>query len=230
MNRTTDYHCHILPGIDDGPATADESLALAGALAEAGFTTVCCTPHHIKGLYDTTPDEVRAGTRQLQEALVQTGIPLTLVPGLEYYADEFLPDLLAAPLLLPGDLLLVELPPRAERHLVAETLYGVVRRGITPLVAHPERCPLLADDGTAPQRRGIFSLFRSEPATAQRSLLQTLAGMGCAFQGNLGSFAGLYGDRVRQQARKFQAAGLYRCYGSDLHAIRHKWILNVSPE
>ena len=141
-----DYHCHILPGIDDGPAEMGESQEMARALSAAGFATVCCTPHRIRGVYETTSAQVRGATRQLQEALDEAGIPMNLVPGGEYYLDEFLLEHLAEPLLLPDNLFLVEVSSRVPAQFIIETLYQVIRKGLTPLIAHPERCELFAPD------------------------------------------------------------------------------------
>ena len=231
-----DYHCHILPGLDDGPAEMGESLEMGRALAAAGFATVCCTPHRIRGVYETTPAQVRDATRQLQVALDEVGIPLDLVQGGEYYLDEFLLEQLAEPLLLPDNLLLVEVSSHAPTQFLTETLYEVVRMGLTPLIAHPERCELFAPENAAQpavmqKLAGLFgSAFNAKHKTqtserADASLLAALRAMGCKFQGNLGSFAGLYGERVRRQAEDFRASGLYTHYGSDLHSIRHKDIL-----
>jgi protein-tyrosine phosphatase len=231
-----DYHCHILPGLDDGPAEMGESLEMARALAAAGFATVCCTPHRISGVYETTPEQVRAATRQLQAALDEAGIPLNLVPAGEYYLDEFLLEHLAEPLLLPDNLLLVEVSSRAHAQFLTETLYQVIRKGLTPLIAHPERCELFAPESAeqpvvVQKLLGLFgSAFNAghktrNPEREDASLLTALRALGCKFQGNLGSFAGLYGARVRRQAEYFRASGLYTHYGSDLHSIRHKGIL-----
>jgi len=234
----TDYHCHILPGIDDGPKEMRESLEMARSLAAAGFTSVCCTPHRIRGVYEATPTQVRDATRQLQSALDQAGISLNLVPGGEYYLDEFLLEHLADPLLLPDNLLLIEVPSRGHKQFISETLYQVIRKGLTPLIAHPERCELF-DSNIAPQPAVVQKLagffgyaFKSKHKTQnseidETSLLASLRVMGCKFQGNLGSFAGFYGAQARRQAEYFRASGLYTHYGSDLHAIRHKDILTM---
>jgi len=229
--QVTDYHCHLLHGIDDGPATLEESIAMAQELAEAGFASVCCTPHRIRGVYETTPDRVRRETRQLQQTLVMAGIPLKLIPGTEYYLDEYLLDLLDDPLLLPGNHLLVEIWPGCDPQLISETLGQVVSRGITPLIAHPERCELLS----VPERRtsswgtilgSVFKVFGREwdqisesdkVVPAEGSLLDSLLSLGCSFQGNLGSFSGHYGPQVQRRAELFREMGLYTHCGSDLH-------------
>src|SRR5665647_989200 len=93
-----DWHCHILPGLDDGPADIEKSLAMARLLAARGFATVYCTPHLIRGCYDATNDEVRRSLKELQQAITANGIPLALLAGREYYLDEFLPSALEDPL------------------------------------------------------------------------------------------------------------------------------------
>ena len=241
QNSLTDWHCHLLPSIDDGPSTVDEAVEMAGALADAGFTTVCCTPHHIKGVYDTTPAMVREATGRLQEQLARACIPLTLVPGIEYYLDEFLAGMLTEPLLLPGNLLLVDASPCCDQRFLTETLYTIVRKGITPLIAHPERNEVFSPAPIA-KESGLSRFLRFIAPGAHRKmkgpasdgsmvedapLFSCLKGMGCKFQGDIGSFAGLYGERVRRKAGFFRDAGLYSYYGSDLHSSRHKNILCV---
>jgi len=213
-----------------------ESLEMARALAMAGFTSVCCTPHRISGVYETTSAQVRAATRQLQVALNETGIPINLVPGCEYCVDEFLLENLSEPLLLPDNLLLVEVSSHTHPQFLSETLYQVIRKGLTPLIAHPERCELFASESAAQPTivqmlTGLLGFAFNAQMNAQNSeraetsLLALLRAMGCKFQGNLGSFAGFYGERVQRHAEDFRASGLYTHYGSDLHSIRHKGIL-----
>ena len=84
-----DYHCHILPAIDDGAVSIDESIAMAKSLSDFGYKTVCCTPHCIKGYYDITPQKVREATLMLQADLDNADIPLELWPGMEYMLDEY---------------------------------------------------------------------------------------------------------------------------------------------
>ncbi|NVN97823.1 MAG: phosphoesterase [Geobacteraceae bacterium] len=224
---TFDSHCHLLPGIDDGAATMEESLEMARVLVAAGFTTVCCTPHLIKGVYDSTSAEIRILTAELQNAIVQESIPLQLVAGAEYYLDEYLPDFLKDPLLLDeSHLLLVEIQNNADIKLVQDTFFRMKSSGLTPLIAHPERCRLLSLPEECDDRKGLMVRLLS-PFTARHSqtkepsLLSYLQSIGCQFQGDIGSFAGLYGDRVRAQANSFLQAGLYTHFGSDAHHSRH---------
>ena len=229
-----DWHCHILPGLDDGPKTADEALSMARSLSAAGFTRVCCTPHSSPGLYDNRPEGVKDATRLLQQQLDAEAVSITLHPAMEYWLDEFLiknPDEL---LLLPGRLLLVEIPQRSDREFVVDTLYQLIRKRITPLIAHPERCDLLYLPSQP--SAGLFSRIGrivkgsfagSRERETGSTLLKDLQMMGCSFQGNLGSFAGYYGEAIRSRAEGFLAGGIYTHFGSDLHSLRQSHILQV---
>jgi protein-tyrosine phosphatase len=228
-----DWHSHILPGIDDGAADLEQSIAMAQLLSVGGFTEVYCTPHLMRGCYEAAHDEVRRGVAELQEMVNSRGIPLKLHPGREYCLDEYLADYLKDPLPLGNSsLILVEIPPRITADMVRQLLYGVVRSGFTPVIAHPERCHLL-EPATARRKtgRGLLGGLKSLIARGggasrdqDRSdftgnpLLDYLRDLGCSFQGNLGSFCGFYGRQVQSAAEKLRSRGIYDRYGSDLHA------------
>lgn len=223
-----DWHCHILPAIDDGPETLAESLEMARLLAAAGFRRVHCTPHCILGRFDNRPFQVQRATAALQKELRHAGIPLLLSPGMEYSLDEYFPVLLDQPQTL-GDsrLLLVEVPRQASIELVMENVRLIIQRGLIPLLAHPERCDLLHSNVLFQQGRSFMRLVRrclmlkSDSATDDfypTSLLRDqLQGMGCLFQGNLLSFSGCYGRQVQKQVLANLDRGLYNCFGSDGH-------------
>lgn len=198
---------------------------MARALGKAGFATVYCTPHLIKGVYGAGNDEVRRGVWALQERLDREGIDVRLVPGREYFLDEFLADYLAEPLPL-GDtgLLLVELPRQAQEDMVKDALFRIRQKGFTPLIAHPERSRLLEPETAhTGGKRGLKGLFSRSPFTIHHSpdkhatLLSYLQEIGCQFQGNRGSFAGYYGERTRIAAERLREMGLYSFFGSDGH-------------
>lgn len=226
-----DWHSHILPGIDDGPDDIEQSVAMAAALAAAGFTTVYCTPHLMRGCYEAGNDAVRSGVAALQERLERKNIPLTLQPGREYCLDEYLLTYLKDPLPL-GDsrLILVEIPPRITADMVRQLMYAVVRSGFVPVIAHPERSHLLEPVTRQTGGRGLMSVLKNvisgsarnnvdEQTTASGNpLLDYLRDLGCSFQGNLGSFTGFYGRQVQSVAEDLRSRGVYDRYGSDLHA------------
>jgi protein-tyrosine phosphatase len=223
-NSTTDWHCHILPGIDDGPATIEESIEMARILSAAGFTTICCTPHLIKGVYEKSASEIKSLLGQLQEQLTSNSIQMQLLAGAEYYLDEYLHKLLDDPLPLGNSRqILVEIPNQAPIEFVKESCYRIKCSGFIPLIAHPERCTLLEPEPKASGKNGLLgSLFNSKLKSqnsklADGSLLAYLRDIDCRFQGNFGSFAGIYGSKVRDKARVFLQSDLYDCFGSDAH-------------
>jgi protein-tyrosine phosphatase len=135
-----DLHCHLLPDLDDGAITIDDSIVMAKLLADFGYTTVCCTPHCIKGYYDPTPQKVREATLMLQADLDNADIRLELRPGMEYMHDECFAEF-AADLLPLGEtkLILCEAPQQAHPRVVQEGLELIIEKGFVPLIAHPER-------------------------------------------------------------------------------------------
>lgn len=216
-----DYHCHLLPGLDDGARTLEDSVEMARLLATAGFREICCTPHHLRGVWDNTPQMVREATAALQLVLENEGIALKLHPCMEYYLDEFLPEILTTPLTLPNGSILVEFPANADPQMVQQGCFRLVSAGHKPLIAHPERT-LSFDDPTSPPGWGLRlpSFLRKKEAARVNPLLLYLRELGCAFQGNLGSHSGLYGPQVQSNLTKMVEAQLYTCWGSDGHNPR----------
>jgi protein-tyrosine phosphatase len=223
-----DYHCHLLPDLDDGAADMAEAVAMARILAESGFTEVCCTPHAIKGVYDSAPGKVRETVADLQRELDKADIDLTVTAGMEYYFDEFLLSRLRDPLrIVDTKLVLIESPIQANPEYLAESAYQVVLHGFTPLIAHPERCELF--ELPAIPKKGIMEWFKDRSSKLNGSntkpdsplLMDYLKSIGCLFQGNIGSFAGIYGQRVQKRAVQYLEGGRYHCLGSDTHSSRH---------
>ena len=225
QQRITDYHCHILPGLDDGPKQQAESIEMARLLAGVGYREVYCTPHLIKGMYEVTAEEVLQVRDKLQHELENEGIGITLLAGREYYLDEFLLDYISKPLLLEGtSSMMIEIPNNTSRDLVKETIFAVKRKGYTPLIAHPERCFLLEMVEREPQGAGKWKRWLSRGGAMnndnepENELLRYLKQLGCQFQGNLGSINGQYGGRVKASARSFEKTGVYTHAGTDAHS------------
>jgi protein-tyrosine phosphatase len=146
-----DLHCHILPGIDDGPATMDESVALARVLVDAGVNTVAATPHLREDHPDVVPTELAGRCEALAGELAKAGVGLKVVPAGEVdlgWALEASPEQLR--LVSYGqrgtDLLLEspygQAPPRFEEYLLESSALA----GYRILLAHPERCPAFQSD------------------------------------------------------------------------------------
>jgi len=218
IDLSIDWHCHLLPGLDDGPRTLDESLALARQLANAGVSTVHCTPHFIKGSYEYSPSEIHRAVHDLQSELDRHKIQLELRSGMEYLLDEFFTQQLSNPVPLgDSDLLLIEAYPTLPLEQLKEHIFTIARTGLRPLLAHPERNIQLAPREATPDG-WLAQLFRSETARKPGNAIDDLLGMGCLLQGNLGSLSGFYGRKIQKVASTFYRANLYHCFGSDSHS------------
>ena len=199
LNRGfVDIHCHLLPGLDDGPADEAESLKMARILASAGFSEVYCTPHMLRGAYHNPPAKISAAVADLQNALDMAQIPLTLHAGTEYYLDEFLLSYLEDPITIGDSLLLVEASYQVAPDFLLDSIYQIIRKKLIPILAHPERCDILDPD---------------------KDTVATLTTMGCLFQQNIGSFAGIYGEKVRLRALLYLEKGLTHFIATDAHQL-----------
>jgi protein-tyrosine phosphatase len=198
-----DLHCHPLPGIDDGVRTPEEGAALLVGLARVGFGTVVATPHVRTGVWDNrahTREAAMAALTPALDVLRARGEPLPelLLAG-EHMFDDVLRDLLAKgeALTYPGGgAALVEFPYEDIPMRVELQLWRMLRGGVRPVLAHPERY-----------------------APLQRSLdrLEELVGAGCHPLLDVMSLVGAYGRRAQETAERMLAMGAYTAACSDAH-------------
>lgn len=137
-----DIHCHILPGLDDGPQTLEESLSLCRAAANDGVRTIVATPHYKPGTYEWSGAEVLAAISRLSSAVAAAGINLRILPGAEVSVFPELSSQLKAggPLTLnQGIYFLVEFRPHSIPANSEAFLTSFLDAGLVPVIAHPER-------------------------------------------------------------------------------------------
>ncbi len=199
-----DCHCHILPGLDDGAQTLEDSVFLAGKLVEWGYQRAICTSHS-SFLYRNTPTTVTAACDKLRAELANRGIELELVPSMEYrFIPETWPAVRESNWLLPweGNHILVELPIHDSTKIgdiipLAEMRW-LMEQGYQPVLAHPERYLYL-----------------------QMEEYQAFKAAGVQFQRNLGTLEGMYGEAVCVRAEALDAEGMYEWVGTDLHKKKY---------
>jgi protein-tyrosine phosphatase len=147
--RSVDLHCHCLPGIDDGPQSVEDALALCRMLVNDGFTDVIATPHQL-GRYDGVnwAKDVRRAVAGLQGLLERERIPLSVYPGAEVRIDERIPRLLHSDHLLTladaKEFLLLELPLTLA--VGVEAVRKLLGEWPTLVLAHAERYTMLQRD------------------------------------------------------------------------------------
>jgi protein-tyrosine phosphatase len=138
-----DLHCHVLPGIDDGPTSLAESLALAQA-AQAGGTEVIVATPHVNWQWPNSARSITAGVDRVNAALGEAGIDVEVCVGAEIAMSK-LPDLpegeLRALRLGGGDSLLVECPLAMVAAPIDAIVFSLHQRGYRTVLAHPERSP-----------------------------------------------------------------------------------------
>lgn len=192
----TDWHCHILPGVDDGVQSMDESLQILAEYERLGVKEVWLTPHIMEDIPNTT-EKLRERFAELQ-AVYSGNVMLHL-------ASENMLDKLFEERLEKNDLL-----PIGEdgKHLLVETSYfnpplglhdilmRIKTKGYHPVLAHPERYLYMdADD------------------------YKQLKSMNTKFQLNLFSLHGIYGKEAQKRVQRLQKQGMYDFIGTDLHKI-----------
>jgi len=198
-----DLHCHILPGVDDGPPTLDETLALARAQVAAGVTRVLATPH-VTWDIPTTSGQVADGVAQVNAALAEAGLPLEVLPGGEIAVTRVADlddDELRALSLGGGPWLLVESPLTPSAAGFDNVLHHLQARGHRVVLAHPERCPA----------------FIREPER-----LAALVHAGMLTSITAGALVGRFGGTVERYAHELVRDGLVHNVASDAHDTRRR--------
>lgn len=137
-----DIHSHILPGVDDGAQTIEDSLAMAREAVDQGIRTIIATPHHKNGKYDTPKNIVLEKVAALQAEIVKEDIPLTVLVGQEVRINgDMIEDIEKGELLSLNETkyLFVEFPSGHVPRYAKQMLFDIQVAGFTPIIVHPER-------------------------------------------------------------------------------------------
>jgi protein-tyrosine phosphatase len=138
-----DLHCHILPGLDDGPSSLEEALEMCRIAVADGIRTIVATPHMLNGMFQVDRQAVLESVQEICRALRQESIPLQVLPGADVHLDQSVPACLEqGELVTLADLgrhLLLELPQDTVPEGVGELLFQIQLKGVTPIITHPER-------------------------------------------------------------------------------------------
>lgn len=200
-----DLHCHILPGLDDGAKTWEESLQMARIAYEDGIKTIVATPHVHNGTYEIKKEQILDATSELNCLLSKEKINIKILPGASIQVQEGLIEGLKSGELLTlndtGKYVLLELPHQSVPNII-NLILRLELAGIKPIITHPER-----------------NLEIQESP----SLLDGLCRRGCLLQTTAGSFLGSFGIKAKLCARSLlweKEAMLF--VATDAHSARKR--------
>lgn len=196
-----DIHSHILTGLDDGPKSIEESLAMLFQGAQAGIKVVFATPHLY--FYDRAkPTCLRASRKlaELSQKAQENQIDVRILLGFEIFLQPDLPwleDLQSLTLGQTGEYLLVELAIGQIPNFVEKTCFDLLLNGVTPILAHPER-----------------NLISS----SQLSVIERLVNQGVRLQIEAASLVGLSGKELKRASQLLLQKDLVSYLASDAHS------------
>ena len=202
-----DLHCHLLPGIDDGPDTLEQALELAQIAVSNGIQSAVVTPHVHPGRYENTAQSIAIEVEKFRDALAEANIDLNIAAAgevrlsaeiLAMFAQQQLPFL--------GEwqgqqVMLLELPHSHVPPGSDKLVKWLMDRGIRPMIAHPER------------NKGMMR---------ELDQIKPFVELGCLFQLTAGSVAGSLGPAAELVAQHILEMGVVTILASDAHNAKHR--------
>ena len=212
-----DIHTHILPGIDDGAQTLEESIEIAKKAAKAGVKTIVATPHILDVPSENDWRRVSDAFKCVKETLMRQKIGVNIILGAELFISPDLPKTIKENRELTinngNKYVLIELPMNEIPNFTKQTIFELQLQGIVPIIAHPERYLEIQKDANK-----LFDLVKR----------------GVLTQINSGSLMGRYGKKVQETAKTLLSHNFVHMIGSDVHAISNGYPLctgvNVAAE
>lgn len=199
---STDIHCHIVPGVDDGAPDAATSAELIQAMQRWGIERIIASPHVTKNVFENDTDTIAPAMDALHAELRSRGMDIEVSHSAEYRIDELLDERLAAGklMLLPGDHILIENSWLQEPGNLDRLVFDLQVKGLRPILAHPERYTYYWKD---------------------KERYDALHNAGLLFQINVLSLAGAYDKGCLKTAEYLIDRGLVDFMGTDLHRASH---------
>lgn len=194
-----DIHSHILPNIDDGARSIEETFNLIKEAQKVGFEAIVSTSHYMENYYETDVPEREVWVKAICENLQAKNIDTNLYLGNEIYFSDNVINLLEqrkASTINDTSYILFELPLNAEPMNLYDIVYEMLQYKLVPILAHPER----------------YSYVQKDP-----DLIYDLIEKGVLMQCNYGSIIGQYGEKAKIIVRKFFENNMVHFLGSDVH-------------
>lgn len=203
--KFVDIHSHILPGMDDGSRSLEMTLNMLKIAVDEGIGTIYATPHNMPGKGCPSKEKVLGEIYKLQEVCDNEGIPITIMPGTEYFFREEVEDILdrgEAITIGDTDLVLIEFDPSVDKNYVVRAVNTVLDCGYTPIIAHVER---------------YFNLMEKKYVT-----IGEMRKLGALIQVNCGSIIGSNGKPSMKDTKALLKLKYVDFIGTDAHSDRHR--------
>lgn len=194
-----DIHTHILPNIDDGSKSIEETFEIIKEAKKAGFDKIISTSHYMDGYYEVSKPEREVWLNAINENLEKQDIGIKLYLGNEIYMSENIIEFLKeekATTLNDTNYVLFEMPLNAQPLNLYDIVYEMQEHKILPILAHPER----------------YSFVQKQP-----ELIYELIQKGVLMQANYGSVIGQYGTKAQIIVKRFLENNMIHFFGSDVH-------------
>ncbi len=194
-----DIHSHIIPNVDDGARSVEETFNILKEAQEAGFTDVILTSHFLLNYYETNAQELIFWKKKLQEVLKKQGTKINLHSGMEIYITNQMEELLENKKILTlanSRYMLIELPLATNVKYFDYVVYYLEAKGIKPIIAHPER----------------YKCVQKDP-----DIVEEYIEKGCLIQCNYGSIVNLYGREAEKTIKTLLKKNQVHFLGSDVH-------------
>jgi protein-tyrosine phosphatase len=209
-----DLHCHILPGMDDGAVSMDESLAMCRQAAQDGIHTIVATPHTLDGVYVNPIFKVMEQVSVLNKALSEHDMRIRILPGSDVHLCgdlwRYVESGEAGTINNDKKYLLLELPVQFIPPGVKDEIFNLKVRGMTPIITHPERNLVIQKDS---------------------SVLYEAIGLGALSQMTASSITGWFGGAVKKCAETLLKRRMVHIIASDAHSSdRRPPLLSQSVE
>lgn len=194
-----DIHSHIIPNVDDGARSVEETFNILKEAQEAGFTDVILTSHFLLNYYETNAQELIFWKEKLQEVLKKQGTKINLHSGMEIYITNQMEELLENKKILTlanSRYMLIELPLATNVKYFDYVVYYLEAKEIKPIIAHPER----------------YKCVQKDP-----DIVEEYIEKGCLIQCNYGSIVNLYGREAEKTIKTLLKKNQVHFLGSDVH-------------
>jgi tyrosine-protein phosphatase YwqE len=207
-----DVHSHLIPGIDDGSSSMEESLELIGIMSEMGYQKIITTPHVMNDFYPNTAEDIRNQAQRLRTHVEAAGIDMEIAAAAEYYLDEHFMQMLQEKedmLTFGENYLLFETSFLNQPAYLQEGIFQIISNGMRPVMAHPER----------------YLFVQNSP-----EMLWDLMDRGLLLQINTISLSGYYSKAAKKVAELLIDEKAVSFLGTDCHHKKHLDMMGLTVD